>query len=207
MKTLIYVLVISLLSLTIFSCAKKSDTSSTTTTELEGTWSAACYVATDNLSYKNTITVSGTEVIAKYEAHTDSSCNTDIWIWEDTYSSLSIGDERTFSSGATGHRFTINVVSFTLTVQKTEVVSDLNTASSCGVYWELGKATDITGKTCVSSTVSTTYDVANTTYLGLYKLVGNNLFLGDFNSTGTYPTSVTNTITYIKQTINITESL
>ena len=41
--------------------------------------------------------------------------------------------------------------------------------------------------------------VANTTYLGLYKLVGNNLFLGGFNSKSTYPTSVLNTITYIKQ--------
>jgi hypothetical protein len=103
MKKLIYVLMISLLSLTIFSCAKKSDTSSTTTTtELEGTWSAACYVTTDNLSYKNTITVSGTDVIAKYEVHSDSSCNTDIYNWEDTYSSLSIGDEGSFTSGATG---------------------------------------------------------------------------------------------------------
>ena len=191
---------ISLLSLTIFSCAKKSDTSSTTTTtELEGTWSAACYVGTDNLSYKNTITVSGTGVIAKYEVHSDSSCNTDIYIWEDTYSSLSIGDERSFSSGATGHEFTLNVVSFTLAVQTTAIINDLNTTSSCGVYWELGKATDITGKTCSSNTGSTTYDVANTTYLGLYKLVGNNLFLSGFNSTGTYPTSVSNTITYVKQ--------
>ena len=192
---------ISLLSLTIFSCAKKSDTSSTTTTttEVEGTWSAACYVGTDNLSYKNTITVSGTDVIAKYEVHSDSSCNTDMWIWEDTYSSLSIGDERSFVGGATGHRFTLNVVSFTLAVQKTSIVSDLNTTSSCGVYWELGKATDITGKTCSSPTGSTTYDTANTTYLSLYKLVGNNLFLGDFNSTGTYPTKVTNTVTYVKQ--------
>ena len=191
---------ISLLSLTIFSCAKKSDTSSTTTTtELEGTWSAACFVDTDNRSYKNTITVSGTDVIAKYEVHSDSSCNTDMWIWEDTYSSLSIGDERSFVGGATGHRFTLNVVSFTLAVQKTAIVSDLNTTSSCGVYWELGKATDITGKTCSSPTGSTTYDAANTTYLSLYKLVGNNLFLGDFNSTGTYPTKVTNTVTYVKQ--------
>ena len=187
---------ISLLSLTIFSCAKKSDTSSTTTTtELEGTWSAACYVTTDNLSYKNTITVSGTDVIAKYEAHSDSSCNTDMWIWEDTYSSLSIGDERSFVGGATGHQFTLNVVSFTLAVQKTSIVSDLNTISFCGVYWERGTATDITGKTCESDT----YNVANTTYLGLYKLVGNNLFLGDFSTTGYYPTSVYNTITYVKQ--------
>ena len=56
MKNIIYVLAISLLSLTIFSCAKKSDSSSTIeTTELEGTWSAACYVGTDNNSHKYTI--------------------------------------------------------------------------------------------------------------------------------------------------------
>ena len=188
---------ISLLSLTIFSCAKKSDTSSTTTTntELEGTWSAACYVGTDNLSYKNTITVSGTDVIAKYEVHSDSSCNTDMWNWEDTYSSLSIGDEISFSSGATGHKFTFNLVSLTLALLTQAIASDMNTISFCGVYWERGTATDITGKTCESDT----YNVANTTYLGLYKLVGNNLFLGGFSTTGYYPTSVLNTITYVKQ--------
>ena len=50
MKRIIFVLVISLLSLTIFSCAKKSDTSSTTTTTsfappswIQGAW-------TDNIS-------------------------------------------------------------------------------------------------------------------------------------------------------------
>ena len=186
---------ISLLSLTIFSCAKKSDDSSTTTTELEGTWSAACYVSTDNLSYKNTITVSGTDVIAKYEVHSDSSCNTDIWTWEDTYSSLSIGDEVSFSSGATGHEFTFNLVSLTLALLTQAIASDMNTISFCGIYWESGKAADYTGKTCDS----TTYDVANTTFLGLYKLVGNNLFLGGFSTTGNYPTSVLNTITYVKQ--------
>ena len=199
MKNNIHIILISLFSLTVISCAKKSDDSSTTTTELEGTWSVACYVATDNLSYKNTITVSGTDVIAKYEVHSDSSCNTDMWIWEDTYSSLSIGDEISFESGATGHRYTFNVVSFTLAVQTQAIVSDLNTTSSCGVYWELGKATDIIGKTCSSPTGSTTYAVANTTYLGLYKLVGNNLFLGGFSSTGSYPTYVSNTLTYVKQ--------
>ena len=84
-------------------------------------------------------------------------------------------------------------------MQTTAIISDLNTTSSCGVYWELGKATDITGKTCSSNTGSTTYSAANTTYLSLFKLVGNNLFLGDFNSTGTYPTKVSNTPTYVKQ--------
>lgn len=197
MKNMIYVLAVLLLSLTIFSCAKKSDTSSTTaTTEVEGTWSAACYVDTDNLSNKNTITVSGTDVIYKIEVHSDSSCNTDLLTYEDTYSSLSIGDNASFSSGATGHEFTFNVVSFKATPETTAMASAFNAASTCGVSdWALDTATDYTGKTCGS----TVYDAANTTYLGLYKLVGNNLFLGGFSSTGSYPTSVLNTITYVKQ--------
>ena len=195
MKNILQIILISLFCLTFISCAKKDD-SSTTTTELEGTWSAACYVNTDNFSNKNTITVSGTDVIVKYEVHSDSSCNTDLLTWEDTYSSLSIGDEISFDSGATGHQYTINVVSFKLTLHTTDGVSALNAESSCGVSdWALDTATNYTGKTCGS----TTYLAANTTYLGLYKLVGNNLFLGGFSSTGSYPTSVLNTITYVKQ--------
>ena len=195
MKNILQIILISLFCLTFISCAKKDD-SSTTTTELEGTWSAACYVDTDNFSNKNTITVSGTDVIVKYEVHSDSSCNTDLLTWEDTYSSLSIGDEISFDSGATGHRYTFNVVSFKLTPETTALVSALNAESSCGVSdWALDTATNYTGKTCGS----TTYLAANTTYLGLYKLVGNNLFLGGFSSTGSYPTSVLNTITYVKQ--------
>ena len=195
MKNILQIILISLFCLTFISCAKKDD-GSTTTTELEGTWSAACYVDTDNNSSKNTITVSGTDVIVKYEVHSDSSCNTDLLTWEDTYSSLSIGDEISFDSGATGHRYTFNVVSFKLTPQTTDLASALNAESSCGVSdWALDTATNYTGKTCGS----TVYDAANTTYLGLYKLVGNNLFLGGFSSTGSYPTSVLNTITYVKQ--------
>ena len=195
MKNILQIILISLFCLTFISCAKKDD-SSTTTTELEGTWSAACYIDTDNNSRKNTITVSGTDVIVKYEVHSDSSCNNDLFTWEDTYSSLSIGDEISFDSGATGHRYTFNVVSFKLTPQTTDLVSALNAESSCGVSdWALDTATNYTGKTCGS----TVYDAANTTYLGLYKLVGNNLFVGGFSSTGSYPTSVSNTITFVKQ--------
>lgn len=196
MKNILQIILISLVCLTFISCAKEDDTSTTTTTELEGTWSAACYVSTDNLSYKNTITVSGTDVISKNEVHSDSSCNTDLLTYEDTYSSLSIGDEISFDSGATGHRFSINVVSFKATPDTTVMASALNAESSCGVSdWALDTATDYTGKTCGSNV----YAVANTTFLSLYKLVGNNLFLGDFSSTGSYPTSVYNTITFVKQ--------
>ena len=40
----IYIILILIFSFTIFSCAKKSDTSSTTTTtEVEGTWLTNCF--------------------------------------------------------------------------------------------------------------------------------------------------------------------
>ena len=184
-------------SFTILSCAKKSSTSSTatTTTELEGTWVTNCY-ASGSSYYIQTVIVSGTDISNKKEQHTDSSCSTDYVLWEDTYDSLSIGDEVTFSDATKGHKFTLEVVSFKLTPQTASVVSALNTDNSCGYSdWTLNTAKDITGKTCSS----TAYDVANTSVQGLYNLVGNNLFLGSLNTTGSYPTEVSTSITYVKQ--------
>ena len=184
-------------SFTILSCAKKSSTSSTatTTTELEGTWVTNCY-ASGSSYYIQTIIVSGTDISKKKEQHTDSSCSTDYVLWEDTYDSLSIGDEVTFSDATKGHQFTLNVVNLKLTPQTASVVSALNTDNSCGYSdWTLNTAKDITGKTCSS----TTYDVANTSVQGLYNLVGNNLYLGTLNTTGSYPTTVSTSRTYVKQ--------
>ena len=193
----IYIILILISSLTIISCAKKSDTSSTTTatTEVEGTFLTNCF---QSGSYYNiqTITVTGTDVVVKYEWHTDSSCSTDYAIWEDTYDSLSIGDNLSFSDDTMGHKFTLEVVSFKLTPQTASVVSALNTDNSCGYSdWTLNTAKDITGKTCDSTAVA----VANTSVRGLYNLVGNNLFLGSLNTTGSYPTGVSTAITYVKQ--------
>ena len=197
MKKLIYVLVISLLSLAIFSCAKKSDTSSTTTTttEVEGTWLTNCY-GSGSSYHIQTLIVSGTDISHKNEQHTDSSCSTDNGTWIDTYSSLSIGDNVTFTSGSTGHKFSVAVSTFAYTPTLASEVSALNAAVWCGYSnWTINTVKDYTGKTCGS----TSYHVANTTYLGLYMLVGNNLFLGDFSSTGNYPTSVYTSIPLVKQ--------
>ena len=194
----IYIILILIFSFTILSCAKKSDTSSTsttTTTELEGTWVTSCFLS-DGVYRINTITVTGTDVVAKYEWHTDSSCSTDYLLWEDTYDSLYIGDEVTFSDATKGHKFTLEVVSFKLTPQSASTVSTVNTADFCGYSdWALNTAKDYTGKTCGS----TAYAVANTSVQGLYNLVGNNLFLGSLNTTGSYPTTVSTSITYVKQ--------
>ena len=193
----IYILIL-FFSFTIISCAKKSDTSSTsttTTTEVEGTWVTSCFLS-GGVYRIHTITVTGTDVVVKYEWHTDSSCSTDYALWEDTYDSLSIGDEVTFSDATKGHKFTLEVVSFKLTPQTASVVSALNTDNSCGYSdWTLNTAKDITGKTCDSTAVA----VANTSVQGLYNIVGNNLFLGSLNTTGSYPTEVSTSITYVKQ--------
>jgi hypothetical protein len=193
----IYIILILIFSFTILSCAKKSSTSSTATTntELEGVWITNCF---QSGSYYNiqTITVTGTDSVVKVEWHTDSSCSTDYALWEDTLDSLSIGDEVTFSDATKGHNFTLEVVSFKLTPQSASSVSTANTADYCGYSdWALNTAKDYTGKTCAS----TAYPVANTSVQGLYNLVGNNLFLGTFNTTGSYPTQVSTTITYVKQ--------
>ena len=193
----IYIILILIFSFTILSCAKKSSTSSTatTTTELEGTWVTNCY-ASGSSYYIQTVIVSGTDISNKKEQHTDSSCSTDYVLWEDTYDSLSIGDEVTFSDATKGQKFTLEVVRFKLTPQPASVVSALNTDNSCGYSdWTLNTAKDITGQTCSS----TAYDVANTSVQGLYNLVGNNLFLGTLNTTGSYPTEVSTSITYVKQ--------
>ena len=193
----IYIILILIFSFTIISCAKKSDTSSTTTatTEVEGTWLTNCY-GSGSSYYIQTLIVSGTDISHKYEQHTDSSCSTDNGTWIDTYSSLSIGDNVTFVSGSTGHYFSVAVSTFTYTPTLASDVSAMNASSWCGYSnWTINTVKDYTGKTCGS----TSYSVANTTYLGLYMLVGNNLFTGDFSSTGNYPTSVYTAIPLVKQ--------
>jgi len=192
----IYIILILIFSFTIFSCAKKSDTSSTTTTtEVEGTWVTSCFL--EGSTYRiHTITVTGTDVVVKYEWHSDSNCSTDYVLWEDTYDSLSIGDEVTFADNTKGHKFTSEVVSFKLTLQSASAVSATNTATLCGYSdWALNTVKDYSGVTCAG----TAYAVANTSVQGLYNLVGNNLFLGSLNTTGSYPTGVSTSITYVKQ--------
>ena len=198
MKKMIYVLVISFLSFTIFSCAKKSDTSTTTTTttKIEGIWKTVCYLDSDNISYITTITVSGTDAVETIEAHTDSSCANDWYKWDYSYSSLSIEDEVTFDDGTKGHKYTLNVASKNFTPQSSSYVSTLNSSSMCGYSdWTLNTSKDLAGVTCGA----VTYNLKNTTGKGLYNLVGNNLFLGGHITTGSYPTGVTTTITYVKQ--------
>ena len=193
----IYTILILIFSFTLYSCAKKSDTSTTTTTtEIEGIWKTVCYLDSDNISYITTITVSGTDALETIEAHTDSSCANDWYKWDYSFSSLSIEDEVTFDDGTKGHKYTLNVASKNFTPQSSSYVSTLNSTSMCGYSdWTLNSSKDLAGVTCGA----VTYNLKNTTGKGLYNLVGNNLFLGGFITTGSYPTTVSTEITYVKQ--------
>jgi len=193
MKPSLHILLVLLFSLTVSSCAKKnSEETNSTTTELEGNWKTSCYLDSDNNHYYiSTISVTGANLEIKDEAHHDSSCNTDDYNAVMSFSSLSIGEEVTYPSGATGHKFTMNYASIKYTPESAAEVSVLNTNSYCGYSnWDLNTEKDLTA--CFSSTIP-----ANKIFLNIYKLVGNNLYLG-FGTTS-FPNSVDNEKSYIKQ--------
>lgn len=195
---MLYVLVISLLSFSIFSCAKKSDSSSTTsTTALEGTWLSSCH--SSGSYYKLlTLIVTGTGVVLKKEMHHDSNCSTDNNTQEWTYSSLLIGDSVTYESGTkTGAYFSMIFSGATETPNSAYDVTWVNDNSYCGYSdWELNVAKDITSKTCAGTTTIP----ANTKLLSLYKNESSNTIrLGSFNiESDGYPLSVSS-LDYTKQ--------
>ena len=108
MKHLISIII---LSLVLLSCAKEDDSSSTTSTELEGKWVTSC----NNASWSNTnyviqtITVTGSALVWKWDEHSDSSCSNDYAIWTDNHTSLSLGNEVTLDNGSKGQKFTMKV--------------------------------------------------------------------------------------------------
>ena len=167
---------------------QKQSTSSSSTTELEGTWKSSC-VSSGDYYLITTIAVSGTNVTDKYEYHSDSSCANDSYSFDATYSSLSIGDAMTFdtygSSGGSGHRFTMTIDNNTYTSLSASDVTWNNNNSWCGeTDWVLNTPQSIAGKTCGSTASWNT----NITIYGLYLLDGNKLF-PSFSSSS-YPSGV-----------------
>ena len=174
----IYIILILIFSFTIFSCAKKDESSSTTsTTELEGAWVSSCHSKWSSYWIK-TWTFTGSALVVKWDEHSDSSCVTDYAIWTDTYSSFSIGNEATLDNGSTGRKFTMKVDSFVGSMQTAAAVTDYNNLNFCFSDWALNTTRDYTGKTCGS----TDYMAANTNIYGMYLLEGNSLLISDITS-------------------------
>ena len=177
----IYIILILIFSFTIFSCAKKDESSSTTsTTELEGAWVSSCYSKWDTYWIK-TWTFTGSALVVKWDEYSDSSCATDYAIWTDTYSSFSIGNEATLDNGSTGRKFTTKVDSFVGSMQTAAAVTDYNNINWCGYSdWALNTTKDYTGKTCGGNDYA--YAAANTNIYGVYLLEGSSLLISDITS-------------------------
>ena len=185
-----YIILILFLSFTIYSCAKKSDSSSSSsTTELEGTWVSSCYSKWDTYWIK-TWTFTGSALVVKWDEYSDSSCATDYAIWTDTYSSFSKGNEATLDNGSTGRKFTMKVDSLEGLMQTAAAVTYYNNYVLCvDSEWVLNTAKDYSGKTC--NNVS--YPAKNATISGVYKLDESSLLI-----TKDSTTSVGSTV-FIKQ--------
>ena len=189
------IFLIIILSLILFSCGEKEEAEEETNKELEGTWITSC-VVDSGYSHLYKIVVTGTNAVEIDEVHSDTSCATDAWKWEYSYNSLVIGDGVTFSDGTEGHYYTLKIESMKHTPQTSAIANAYNSASSCGYNdWAINTEKDIIGVTCGS----VTYYTKNMTGRGVYNLVGNNLFLGGFVTTGSYPTGVSTDVTFVKQ--------
>jgi len=174
-----HIFLITILSLALSSCTKEDDSSSTSTTELEGAWVTSCTTTPwqSNNYVTQTITVTGSALVWKWDEHSDSSCSNDYAIWTDTYSSLSIGDEVTLDNGSKGNKFTAIVDSLVGLLQTEAAVTDHS--GYCGDNWTLNTTKDYSGKTCGG----VTYAAKNATISGVYKLDGSSLLINTDNIT------------------------
>jgi hypothetical protein len=163
--------------------------------ELEGEWITSCYEVSSLYVLRRAV-ISNNRVRLLSEFHTDENCSSDYYTDEENDTSLEEGSEVILSDGSSARRYTINLQSLKITPQSSTVVSILNSSSFCGFSdWALNIPKDYTGLTCNE----VAYPPKNTMYFGLYKVVGNNAFLGRARTDGTYPTSVSTDTIYVKQ--------
>ena len=155
------------------------DYGNTTTTELEGTWLSSCYSGWDNNYVIQSITVTGSALVIKWDEHSDSSCVTDYATWTDTHSSFYIGNESTLDNGSTGRKYTMKVDSLEVLMQTAAAAIDYNNYNFCGDSdYSLNTTKDYSGKTCAG----VDYQAANTSRYGIYILDGSSLLFSYSNS-------------------------
>ena len=155
------------------------DYGNTTTTELEGTWVSSCYSGWDNNYVIQSITVTGSALVIKWDEHSDSSCVTDYAIWTDTHSSFYIGNESTLDNDSTGRKYTMKVDSLEVLMQTAAAAIDYNNYNFCGDSdYSLNTTKDYSGKTCAG----VDYQAANTSRYGIYVLDGSSLLFSYSNS-------------------------
>ena len=148
-----YIIPIIILSFFLFGCKDDEDETTSSTTELEGTWKTACYTE-DNYSFIFTPTFAGNVLSITDEKHSDTSCATDYRLNEETH---------TFAMGDAG-KFTITLGStIKKTPQSSTAVTNYDNSSKCGHSdWELNTAKDCT-ESDSGKTIYCLYELSGTT--------------------------------------------
>ena len=190
--------IMSFFSILLYGCAEPEETAGESLTgpiaELQGTWVTGCN-AYGVGSVEGTFTVSGTNISEKSTHYSDKNCkSTDLKV-DSTYNNLRIGEKITHPDGLTGYRATYVVQSIEntpLSASQTSTYNNPGGSSYCGVSWVISTPIDILGRNCSGITTP-----KNSTMFNLYKLTGNNIYLGTPDPTN-YPGAV-NTIKYVKQ--------
>ena len=162
-----------------------SDTDTTTTTVLEGTWVSSC--STSN-HVDETFTFSA-QTISNTAQIYDENCSIVSYKWNIS-ATFAIGSDYTLNDGTTGTQIDITFSSVTVTLLTDSSVTSFNNDSYCGITtWEKDVPTSITGLTCGDSTTPTT----GTVLKDGFKLSGSTLYFGGDSDDNEYPTSITTT--------------
>jgi len=160
--------------------------------DVQGDWVTSCY-STGSDYAKEAFTVSGTNITSKADYYSDASCSTSTYRYEGTATNLTIGDSVSFSDGTSGYKITYDVQTFNYTTLSSSFTDLFNTSNFCGITWTMNIPASVLGKNCSGTAIPP----KNSTYYNLYNLMGNNLLLGNPETT-TYPTGVTGVL-YVKQ--------
>ena len=185
--------------LLIFGCSKEDDKKTNfvrtvDNSKLEGTWQSSCINAGASGYIIYTITISGMTGIYKQEIHSDSSCATDYYTLEDTYSGYSVGDTVSYTDNTTGYYLYSVVESFIETPIHSGWVTANNNDSYCAFSdWAANVGKDKAGLTCSN----TTFDSKGTEYYSISQLVGTTLKVSAFSTTS-YPDTLGG-VSYTKQ--------
>ena len=158
--------------------------------DLQGTWVASCaYSETTNFYKEAKYVVSGRSISYEGNYYFDALCDNVSSKQMSFYTNLNVGDEVTLDNGTNGNRFSYNVQSYQLTPMDVNVVQTSNDYSYCGVdTWEIEKALEVSGKTCLNPNGEWTWPAKNKMVKNVYHLSDNKLFIG-LGSDSEYPTA------------------
>lgn len=182
----------------VFGCGKSSssDSPTTATTQIEGSWKATCF-ANGSESKSAVLIVSKNAIIKTVSNYSDANC-------------YKIGDwgYKTTASFSIGAKLSEGLVPIDSTLQafakipaSASEVASFNSGSHCGLTaWAVGEAKDVTGRNCNGKT----YNAGEVEYSS-YQLNGDALRFGqpteskDGTTEGKRTTEIKEDITYTRQ--------